>query len=198
MKYFDKMKHLFAAIEHSFRKKVVLLREILRVRKKMFEPTATYSPISSSGMTSYTGMSSSHSSSSFVVSTSLGSSFSSGSYSSYAPISVRTSDKTFRSISTGGTFEYVLPKGVGSFVTMHKEVSSGIGSPITSLPLAYAEGDGSSTGPGGRPGGGGATGELDDSFASPVGDVLIPMLLMVGVYTIVRLWRNRKLLFKSK
>lgn len=198
MKYFDKMKHLFAAIEHSFRKKVVLLREILRVRKKMFEPTATYSPISSSGMTSYTGMSSSHSLSSFVVSTSLGSSFSSGSYSSYAPISVRTSDKTFRSISTGGTFEYVLPKGVGSFVTMHKEVSSGIGSPITSLPLAYAEGDGSSTGPGGRPGGGGATGELDDSFASPVGDVLIPMLLMVGVYTIVRLWRNRKLLFKSK
>ena len=149
-------------------------------------------------MTSNMGISSSYSSSSFVVSTSLGSSFSSGSYSSSAPISVRTSDKTFRSISTGGPFEYVLPKGVGSFVAMHKEVSSGIGSPITSLPLAYAEGDGSSTGPGGRPGGGGATGELDDSFASPVGDVLIPMLLMVGVYTIVRLWRNRKLLFKSK
>lgn len=34
MKYFDKMKRLFAAIKHSFRKKVVLLREILRVRKK--------------------------------------------------------------------------------------------------------------------------------------------------------------------
>lgn len=192
MKYFDKMKHLFAAIEHSFRKKVVLLREILRVRKKMFEPTATYSPISSSGMTSYTGMSSSHSSSSFVVSTSLGSSFSSGSYSSSAPISVRTSDKTFRSISTGGTFEYVLPKGVGSFVAMHKEVSSSIGSPITSLPLAYAEGDGSSTGPGGRPGGGGATGELDPDFASPVGDVLLPMLLMAGVYAIVKWFKRRK------
>ena len=192
MKYFDKMKRLFAAIKHSFRKKVVLLHEILRVRKKMFEPTATYSPISSSGMTSYTGMSSSHSSSSFVVSTSLGSSFSSGSYSSSALISVRTSDKTFRSISTGGPFEYVLPKGVGSFVAMHKEVSSGIGSPITSLPLAYAEGDGSSTGPGGRPGGGGATGELDPTFASPVGDVLIPMLLMVGVYVIVKWFKRRK------
>ena len=164
----------------------------------MFEPTATYSPISSSGMTSYTGMSSSHSSSSFVVSTSLGSSFSSGSYSSSAPISVRTSDKTIRSFSSGGVYEYAIPKGVGSFVRMHKEVSSGIGSPITSLPLAYAEGDGSSTGPGDRPGGGGATGELDPNFASPVGDVLLPMMLMVGVYAVVRLWRNRKLLFKSK
>ena len=34
MKYFDKMKRLFAAIKHSFRKKVVLLREILCIRKK--------------------------------------------------------------------------------------------------------------------------------------------------------------------
>lgn len=50
---------------------------------------------------------------------------------------------------------------------------------------------------GGRPGSG-ATGELNPDYASPVGDVLIPMLLMVGVYTIVRLWRNRKLLFKIK
>lgn len=50
---------------------------------------------------------------------------------------------------------------------------------------------------GGRPGSG-ATGELDPTFASPVGDVLIPMLLMVGVYAVVRLWRNRKLLFKIK
>ena len=50
---------------------------------------------------------------------------------------------------------------------------------------------------GGRPGSG-ATGELNPEFASPVGDVLIPMLLMVGVYAVVRLWRNRKLLFKSK
>lgn len=34
MKYFDKMKHLFAAIKHSLEKKVVLLREILHIRKK--------------------------------------------------------------------------------------------------------------------------------------------------------------------
>lgn len=50
---------------------------------------------------------------------------------------------------------------------------------------------------GGRPGSG-ATGELNPDYASPVGDVLLPMLLMVGVYAVVRLWRNRKLLFKSK
>ena len=164
----------------------------------MFEPTATYTPITSSALTSSKSIMTSNHSSSFVVSTSLGSSFNSHSSSTAAPISVRTSDKTIRSFSTGGVYEYAIPKGVGSFVRMHKEVSSGIASPITSLPLAYAEGDGSSTGPGGRPGGGGATGELDPTFASPVGDVLIPMLLMVGVYAIVRFWRNRKLLFKSK
>lgn len=162
----------------------------------MFEPTATYTPISSAALSSSITTSSSHSSSSFGVSTSLGSSFSSSfsvkPQSTVAPISVRTSDKTIRSFSTGGVYEYVIPKGVGSFVTMHKEVSSGIGSPITSLPLAYAEGDGSSTGPGGRPGGGGATGELDPDFASPVGDVLLPMLLMAGVYAIVKWFKRRK------
>ena len=162
----------------------------------MFEPTATYTPISSAAFSSSITTSSSHSSSSFGVSTSLGSSFSSSfstkPQSTVAPISVRTSDKTIRSFSTGGVYEYAIPKGVGSFVTMHKEVSSGIGSPITSLPLAYAEGDGSSTGPGGRPGGGGATGELDPDFASPVGDVLLPMLLMAGVYAIVKWFKRRK------
>ena len=36
------------------------------------------------------------------------------------------------------------------------------------------------------------TGELDDSFASPVGDVLLPMMLMVGVYAVVRWFKNWK------
>jgi hypothetical protein len=58
--------------------------------------------------------------------------------------------------------------------------------------LAYAEGDGSSTGPGGRPGGGGATGQLNQEFASPVGDVLLPMLLMVGVYAVIKWFKNHK------
>ena len=186
MKYFDKMKHLFTAIKHCFSKKVVTLRQILHVRKIMFEPTATFSPISSSGMTSYTGMSSSHSSSSFVVSTSLGSSFSSGSYSSSAPISVRTSDKTFRSFSSGGVYEYAIPKGVGSFVAMHRDnvtlnsYGSGVQPPRRSI--EFPEGD-YETPP---------TGELDPEFASPVGDVLLPMLLMVGMYAIVKWFKRRK------
>ena len=158
----------------------------------MFEFSSTYSANPSAAFSSGS-MSVSSASSSFSVSSSLGSSFRSSVGTTAAPISVRTSDKTLRSFSSGGGVGSYTSSGSGSFISIHNEVSSGIGSPITSLPLAYAEGDGSS----GRPGGG-ATGELDPNFASPVGDVLIPMLLMVGVYTIVRLWRNRKLLFKNK
>lgn len=44
---------------------------------------------------------------------------------------------------------------------------------------------------GGRPGSG-ATGELNPEFASPVGDVLLPMLLMVGVYAVVKWFKKRK------
>ena len=182
MKYFDKMKHLFTAIKHCFSKKVVPLRQILHIRKIMFEPTATYSPISSSGMTSYAGMSSSHSSSSFVVSTSLGSSFSSGSYSSSALISVRTSDKTFRSISTGGVYEYVLPKGVGSFVAMHREVSDAVFMPSASFDPKGRTFAAKPTDP--------PIGETNPDL--PVGDALLPMLLMAGVYCLMRFFRHRK------
>ena len=133
-------------------------------------------------MTSNMGMSSSHSSSSFVVSTSLGSSFSSGSYSSSAPISVRTSDKTFRSISTGGTFEYVLPKGVGSFVAMHREVSDAVFMP--SAP--YVPKDRAFAGKPDDP----PIGETNPDL--PVGDALLPMLLMAGVYCLLRIFRKRK------
>ena len=162
----------------------------------MFEFSSTYSANPSAAFSSGS-MSVSSASSSFSASSSLGSSFRSSVGTTAAPISVRTSDKTLRSFSSGGGVGSYTSSGSGSFISIHNEVSSGLSSPITSVPLAYAEGDGSSTGRVGRPGSG-ATGEMDPEFASPVGDVLIPMLLMVGVYTIVRLWRNRKLLFKSK
>lgn len=158
----------------------------------MFEPTATYTPITSSALTSSKSIMTSNHSSSFVVSTSLGSSFNSHSSSTVAPISVRTSDKTIRSFSTSGVYEYVIPKGVGSFVRMHRDnvtlnsYGSGVQPPRRSIAFP---GEDYETPP---------TGELDPDFASPVGDVLLPMLLMVGVYAVVRLWRNRKLLFKSK
>ena len=156
----------------------------------MFEPTATYTPISSAAFSSTTTVSSSHHSSSFVVSTSLGNSFSSSfstkPQSTVAPISVRTSDKTIRSFSTGGVYEYAIPKGVGSFVRMHRDnvtlnsYGSGVQPPRRSIEVP---GEGYETPP---------TGELDPEFASPVGDVLLPMLLMVGVYVIVKWFKKRK------
>ena len=157
----------------------------------MFESTATYSPISSAAFSSTTTASSSHHSSSFVVSTSLGNSFSSSfrtkPQSTVAPISVRTSDKTIRSFSTGGVYEYVIPKGVGSFVAMHRDnvtlnsYGSGVQPPRRSIAFPGEDYD---TPP---------TGELDPEFASPVGDVLLPMLLMAFVYATIRFFKNRKL-----
>ncbi len=135
-------------------------------------------------------MTSNHSSS-FVVSTSLGSSFSSSfstkPQSTAAPISVRTSDKTIRSFSTSGVYEYVIPKGVGSFVAMHRDnvtlnsYGSGVQPPRRSIAFP---GEDYETPP---------TGELDPDFASPVGDVLLPMLLMAFVYATIRFFKNRKL-----
>lgn len=157
----------------------------------MFEPTATYTPISSAALSSSITTSSSYSSSSFGVSTSLGSSFSSSfstkPQSTVAPISVRTSDKTIRSFSTGGVYEYVIPKGVGSFVRMHRDnvtlnsYGSGVQPPRRSIAFP---GEDYETPP---------TGELDPDFASPVGDVLLPMLLMAFVYATIRFFKNRKL-----
>ena len=37
------------------------------------------------------------------------------------------------------------------------------------------------------------TGELDpDKVIVPVGDVLLPMLLMTGIYAVIRYFRNRR------
>lgn len=156
----------------------------------MFEFSSTYSANPSAAFSSGS-MSVSSASSSFSASSSLGSSFCSSVRTTAAPISVRTFDKTLRSFSSGGGVRSYTSSGTTSFIIIHNEVSSGISAPISALPLAYAEGDGSSTGPGGRPGSG-ATGELDPSYASPVGDVLLPMLLMVGLYAIVRWFKNWK------
>ena len=156
----------------------------------MFEFSSTYSTNPSAAFSSGS-MSVSSASSSFSASSSLGSSFRSSVGTAVAPISVRTSDKTLRSFSSGGWVGSYTSSGTTSFISIHNEVSSGISAPISALPLAYAEGDGLSTGRVGRPGSG-ATGELDPNFASPVGDVLLPMLLMVGVYAVVRWFKNWK------
>lgn len=152
----------------------------------MLESTATYSPISSAAFSSTTTASSSHHSSSFVVSTSLGNSFSSSfrtkPQSTVAPISVRTSDKTIRSFSTGGAYEYAIPKGVGSFVRMHKEVSDAVFMPSTSFDPKGRTFAGKPTDP-----------PIGETYPDlPVGDALLPMLLMAGVYCLLRIFRKRK------
>lgn len=148
----------------------------------MFEPTATYTPITSSALTSSKSIMTSNHSSSFVVSTSLGSSFNSHSLSTVAPISVRTSDKTIRSFSTGGVYEYVIPKGVGSFVTMHKEVSDAVFMPSASFDPKGRTFAAKPTDP--------PIGETNPDL--PVGDALLPMLLCACMYCVLRIFRNRK------
>lgn len=113
------------------------------------------------------------------------------SYSGGRVISTRLSDNTWRSFATGaGSGGRVAS---GSFVSAHSQVAAGM--QLDMQPKTYAAAEGTTGN--GRPTGG-ATGELNPEFASPVGDVLLPLLLMAFVYTVVRFWRNRKLLLRSK
>lgn len=84
--------------------------------------------------------------------------------------------------SSGGAFGAY--SGTGSFVDMHK-ASITFGEMINTdkAVIAYEEE---------RPKDDNALGELDDAFASPVGDMILPMLLMVGVYAVVRWFKNWK------
>jgi hypothetical protein len=110
------------------------------------------------------------------------------SYSGGSIITTRSSRKSIDSYG-GGINDISTTRG-GSIIAIHRSVSAEVlGS---SVPLSASTSKVVGTGPGGRPGGGGATGELDPSFASPVGDVLLPMLLMVGVYAVVRWFKNWK------
>ena len=143
----------------------------------MFESLTTYSGFSSA---TFSG---SMVSSSFASSSTLGSSFRS-SVGTAAPISVRTPDKTLRSFTTAGTSGYITPTGTGSFSTIHNEVSEGICAsalPTSNMPgKAYViekQED--------KP-----IGETETDF--PVGDALLPMLLMAGVYCLMRFFRKRK------
>ena len=82
----------------------------------------------------------------------------------------------------------------GSFVNMHRNNAVGAisGSTINSKQISYSipfPGDDYDTPP---------TGELDQDPASPLGDVLLPMLLMVVVYAAVRWFKNRKLIKSIK
>ena len=113
------------------------------------------------------------------------------SYSGGQVMTTRLSNKIWRSYSSGSGSNAVS----GSFVNVHSQVEAGMQTVnLDFIPTTYAAEESSGSG---RPDGG-ATGELNPEFASPVGDVLLPLLLMAFVYTVVRFWRNRKLLLKSK
>ena len=153
----------------------------------MFEFSSTYSANPSAAFSSGS-MSVSSASSSFSASSSLGSSFRSSVGTAVAPISVRTSDKTLRSFSLGGGVRSYTSSGSGSFISIHNEVQSGMSVPgtdggISSVGMVYGGK------PGGKPGDS-PIGQKDPLV--PVGDALIPMLLMIAVYAIVRFLNSRK------
>lgn len=114
------------------------------------------------------------------------------SYSGGQVMTTRLSNKTWHSYSSGSGSSNAVS---GSFVNVHSQVEAGMQTAnLDFIPTTYAAEESSGSG---RPDGG-ATGELNPEFASPVGDVLLPLLLMAFVYTVVRFWRNRKLLLRSK
>ena len=118
-------------------------------------------------------------------------------------ISVRTSDKTYRTIGSGPvvsgdhavtSWNAYAVKKTASFTAIHKDVS-GLQSTLVPQPKIHTEQPlgpkRSSSRPGVPTGGDGetppATGQL-----VPVGDMLLPMLVIALGYIVVKLFRNRK------
>ena len=108
-------------------------------------------------------------------------------------LTTRTSSKTFQSVGSGctsafgsnelGLSSYSVKKTT-SFTDIHQEVAQSV-SDVYSAALM------SETTPPGPPGPGGpAIGE--DKPGSPVGDMLLPMLVIALGYVVVKLFRNRK------
>ena len=104
-------------------------------------------------------------------------------------LTTRTSSKTFQSVGAGrevffepdwqGLNSYSVKKTT-SFADIHQEIAQSVSD-------AYSAALMSETPPGP---GGPAIGE--DELGSPVGDMLLPMLVMVLGYVVVKLFRNRK------
>ena len=114
-------------------------------------------------------------------------------------ISVRTSDKTYRTIGSGSvasgdhaatSWNAYAVKKTASFTAIHKDVTAANAANI-SLMNSNSSGGTSTSRPGTPTGGNGetppATGQL-----LPVGDMLLPMLVIALGYIVVKLFRNRK------
>ena len=105
------------------------------------------------------------------------------SYSGGNIITTRISSKTINSYGDGNVNTQALG---GSFITIHRNNSTQNSDGSGAQPLRRViqfPGEDYETPP---------TGELDDSFASPVGDVLLPLLLMAAAYAVVRWFKNWK------
>jgi hypothetical protein len=107
------------------------------------------------------------------------------SYSGGSIITTRSSSKTINSYGAGNVNTQAWG---GSFITIHRNNSTsnpdGSGAQSLRRVIGFPEEED----PGYVP----PTGELDQNPASPLGDVLLPLLLMVGVYAVVRWFKNRK------
>ena len=108
-------------------------------------------------------------------------------------LTTRTSSKTFQSVGAGGEVFFepdwqglnsYSVKRTTSFADIHQEIAQSVSD-------AYSAALMSETTPPGPPGPGGpAIGE--DKPGSPVGDMLLPMLVIALGYVVVKLFRNRK------
>lgn len=120
------------------------------------------------------------------------------SYSGGSVISTRTSKKFLSSFGDSGSSSTSSSStGGGSFVSSHRSVASSV---IPEMPYYNSvsnsgyiefpdEKDDGYVPP---------TGELDPEFASPIGDVLLPMMLMACVYAVVRIFKNFKIKHSAK
>ena len=105
-------------------------------------------------------------------------------------ISVKTSDKTFKSVGSGGlspvNHASYSVKGTTSFSSIHKDVSQTV---YYSTLQAYSAVPASTGAPGPGPD---VPAIGEDELGSPVGDMLLPMLAIALGYIVVKLFRNRK------
>jgi hypothetical protein len=136
----------------------------------VFETSNTYGTVGSS----FTGSNNQ----SFSTRTSLGEGFCGSSHKSTTSHSSYASKNSISNQSTRTTS--------GSFVTIHRNniaINDGESGAQSLRRVIQFPGEDYETPP---------TGELDDSFASPVGDVLLPLLLMAAAYAVVRWFKNWK------
>ena len=137
----------------------------------MFETSSTYGTVGDG----FTG-SNSHS---FSTSTSLGNSFC-----GCSDYTTSTSSHTSRNFSHRQTHQTFS----GSFVAIHRNNVSRYEDEFGAQSLRRVIGFPEEEDPDYVP----PTGGLDDGYASPIGDVLLPLLLMAAAYAVVRWFKNRK------